>query len=176
MGWVTSLDLGNRRPDWGAKAQCPSNSAPSAIQRRRVSFCSGRQLAVRLRRRHHLVGVGRQDAADEFALVRLGGHDHAARPLSLLSVEAEVRLATVRILAVAGEAVLGQDRPHVPAVRDGRRRIHGGRQEQHQSQTSKSHEESLGRTTESMNHTASQILSIEKAVPLMRLRFFRGPE
>src|SRR5205807_10405050 len=55
-------------------------------------------------------------ALDQFALVGLAGDDGAGLDGLLAFVEAQVRLAGGAIGTVAGEAVLGKDRPDVAVV------------------------------------------------------------
>src|SRR5262249_51230229 len=76
-----------------------------------------RQLLAAVAGRHALVFVGRCDASNQFAVSRLAG-DNGSAPLSLrkrsfLIVEAELGLASALVGAMAGEAILCQDRAHV---------------------------------------------------------------
>ncbi len=89
-------------------------------------FLVGRQGFVRLRRRHHLVRIRRVDALDQFAFVWLAGNDGFLFHRDLAHVQPELGLALVLVRAVAGKAVVGQDRPDVvveaqpPLIRVGR--------------------------------------------------------
>ncbi len=78
---------------------------------------------VRLRRRHHLVGVLTEDACDEVAAPRVARHDRAhavvLRRGAFEGVETEVGLAVRLVRAVAGEAVLGEDGEDVAAEAHG---------------------------------------------------------
>ncbi len=70
--------------------------------------------------RHHLVVVGRADPFDQDAFVRLAGHDgritaQVGRGRRAI-VQPQVGLAMFFVRAVAEEAVLRQDRPHVGVV------------------------------------------------------------
>ena len=79
-------------------------------------FLFGRQLLVRIRRRHHLVRIGRQDAAKHLAVVRLpgGNRPHFDRRVPLIQTQIGFPRGAVR--TVAGEARIGQDRPDVAIV------------------------------------------------------------
>ena len=76
-----------------------------------------------LGRRHALGVVRRQDAADHFALGRLARHDRRRRPSGVGLSAARAGRAADRLAgsvgAVAGEAVVRQDRQDVAAVIDG---------------------------------------------------------
>ena len=75
-----------------------------------------------LGRRHDVIGVGRLDALDQFALLGLAGQDdEVALTVALrifLVVEAQLPLAGFLVGAVAGDTVLGQDRPDLAAEVD----------------------------------------------------------
>ena len=107
-----------------------------APQERDLRVREPRLAALRERHAPRLVGVG--DAGDERASLRRTGDDRhgprAHRGLGRrLDVEAQPGLAAVAVGAVAGEAALGEDRPHFAveahgrgaalAARRGRRRL-----------------------------------------------------
>src|SRR5262249_5815168 len=75
-----------------------------------------RQLLLRLRGRHDLVGVCRGDAGEELALVRLARHDGPPGDGNVTNVDTEPGLAGRTVRAMASEAVLGQDRANVTAI------------------------------------------------------------
>ena len=79
-------------------------------------FLGGGELLVGFRRRHHRVGIGRVGARDERALGRLAGDDGIVLDGDFAFVEAEVGLAGGAVGAVAGEAVLREDRADVAVV------------------------------------------------------------
>src|SRR5258707_15648653 len=84
------------------------------------------QRAVRLRRRHHLVLVRAENARDQIRARGVAGlHDRHAvlRAIhTLLAIEPQLGLALVRILAVAVVAILREDRLHIAAEIERRRR------------------------------------------------------
>ena len=90
------------------KDQCSDYSAPCSIQRRSRSICAGRELLAGLGRRHSLVGVLGGDALNELALFGFAGHDgEVAAEIgerTVLGVEPQMRLALLRVRAVALEA------------------------------------------------------------------------
>src|SRR5205823_4122163 len=62
--------------------------------------------------------VGREDAADQLALVGLAGDEGFGLHRRVALVQAQAGLAAGAVGAVAGEAVLRQDRPDVTVVLD----------------------------------------------------------
>ncbi len=93
----------------------------------------GQGLVRRLGRHLQLV-VGRQQAADQLALLRMAGDHRATAPVLRNrgvgvggDVEPQARLALAHVVAVATEAVVRKDRPHVPGVVDLLRNAPGGR-------------------------------------------------
>jgi hypothetical protein len=89
----------------------------------------GRHRLLRLRRRHQVVGVVRHQPGEQLAGLGPAGHERrfaglAAAQRGRAVVEPQVGLARLVVLAVAGEAVLGEDGPHV-AVERGRGRRQG---------------------------------------------------
>jgi hypothetical protein len=88
---------------------------------------------VLLGRRHDLVRIGRLDALDEFALLRFSGQDDelalAVALGVLFVVEAELPLAAFLVGAVAGDAVLGQDRADLAAEMNRLGRARGGEED-----------------------------------------------
>ena len=72
-------------------------------------------------RRHHLVLVLRVDAHDEFALRRLARGKGLFGERRLAHVKAKLALAVRGVGAVASEAVVGQQRPHIAVELDLRR-------------------------------------------------------
>ena len=75
------------------------------------------ELLVRVGRRHHHVGVGGMQAGDQFASLWIAGRDRpyaiAVSHRTLRGIEPQVGLAVAGIGAVAGKAVVGQDRENV---------------------------------------------------------------
>ena len=67
--------------------------------------------------RHAQVGVGREDAAHQFALVGPTG-DHGLRLGPLVGVEPEITLARFGVEAMALQAVFGEDRPDIAVEAD----------------------------------------------------------
>ena len=70
--------------------------------------------AVRFRRRHDLLGVGTEDAGNEFAVVGFAGYDGSGTGLgwgegAVAAIEAKFRFAGLAIGAVAMVAVFRQD-------------------------------------------------------------------
>ena len=70
---------------------------------------------------HDRVGVVRQDAAHQFALVSLARHDRRLARLAplesiLTDIKPEIPLAALLVEAMAVATVLGEDRLHVPLV------------------------------------------------------------
>src|SRR5947207_892824 len=106
-----------------SRAACPSRSRPSrrSARRRATGGPSARRSGATrgvgplagLRGGHVVVAVLREDAAQRFALVGLGGHegvlalDALERPF--LRVEAEVALAALVVRPVAEEAIVRED-------------------------------------------------------------------
>ena len=88
-----------------------------------------REFFVRLRRRHQLVLVRRENAFHEFARLGFPRHERFALQRLLADVEPQLCLAVLRIVAVAVEAVIREDRPHIAVEFDLRRqrRIGGAR-------------------------------------------------
>ena len=75
-----------------------------------------RELLVRVRRRHQVVGVFGEDALHQLALVGLAGNEGLLRDGVLAHIEAELGLALLLVGAVAEEAVVGKDRADVAVV------------------------------------------------------------
>ena len=74
----------------------------------------GRQRVPGIGRRHPLLGIGVGDPLDQHAPGCAPGHDDAVlRKRAFLRVEVELGLAFGRVRTVAGEAVVGKDRPNV---------------------------------------------------------------
>ena len=74
-----------------------------------------REREMRLGRGHHLLGISRGDAADDFALRRIAGLDHEQAVVerlegSVRGIEAQLGLAPLFIRPVAGEAAVGEQR------------------------------------------------------------------
>src|SRR5205814_3108915 len=96
----------------------------------------GRERLLERRRWHDLLLVRGQNAADEFALLRLTGDDgRLARPPTgggrVGAVEPQLRLAGAVVRPVALEAARREDRPHVAVeVRRVGRAAGGGDREQ----------------------------------------------
>ena len=95
-----------------------------------------RHLAVRFRRRHLVVRVMRQQALEDFALLWVSRHDCEAAVVFHqgfgADIQTELRLAVFRILAVAEETVLREDRTDVAVeaeVFGGKSRHQGEKQE-----------------------------------------------
>ena len=81
----------------------------------------GLERLVRIRRRHHLVGVGAEETLDDLALGRLARHDRrrlALGGLDRLITQVEPKAALSRRGAVAAEAIVGEDGPYVAVVFD----------------------------------------------------------
>ena len=70
-------------------------------------------MALTAGRGHLLGGIGRDDAAEQFAGRGIAGSQNRQCPVA--GIEPEVRLAVAFIRAVATEAVLGEDRQNLPA-------------------------------------------------------------
>src|SRR5262249_2239682 len=90
------------------------------------------QRAVRVGRRHDLVGVLAADAADDLALRGPAGNDHGPAPLlaegALPGVQTQGGPARAGVGAVAMEAVVGQDGQDVAGKLDTVGGTHGSRQ------------------------------------------------
>ena len=76
------------------------------------------ELQVRIGRRHHLVGVGRDDALPGQGIGELAGDDGrfavvAFRKGAFRNVESQLGLAGLGVEAVAGEAAVGEQRADV---------------------------------------------------------------
>ena len=74
---------------------------------------------LRVGRRHDEVGVGARDPGDEFAVVRVPGHDRAGAAVEfregrVADVEPQPGLPVRVVRPMALEAAVGEDRPHVP--------------------------------------------------------------
>ena len=86
------------------------------------------QRLVRLRRRHHLVLVVADNPQPRVALFQIPRHDRAhaieVRGRAFRRVEPAIRLASLRIEAVAKIAFVRKDRPHVMIESDLRRHRH----------------------------------------------------
>ena len=93
----------------------------------------GRDGLVLLGRRHHVVGVRRFDALDQFALLRLARQDDevslAVALGVLFVVEPQFSFAAFLIRSVAGDAVLGKDRTDLTAEVDRFGRADGAEQD-----------------------------------------------
>ncbi len=106
-------------------AQCDSYTAPSRIHCfSDIDLLCGQRF-VMLRRRHPLGGIVRSDATDDFALVRLAGHDRrdtriAAFQGTFSQVEPQAPLALGLIHTVTLRAMLRQDRLDITLITDGR--------------------------------------------------------
>ena len=79
----------------------------------------GREHVVALRRGHHHVGIGLVQASDQFALFGVARHDRPAaafefRDGRVTIVEPQAPAAVMLVGAVAGKAVMRQERPDVP--------------------------------------------------------------
>ena len=76
-----------------------------------------RQLLARIDRRHELLGIGGDDALDEFARIDFPRHDRlrfrVRSKQTGLRIEPQFGLSLVRIRAMTDETVLGKYRPHV---------------------------------------------------------------
>ena len=96
--------------------QCGWYSAPSAIHCLSVSFCAAVSFLFVFGGGITSSASSREDARDQLALVRLAGHDRPGLDGVVALVEPQVGLAGGAVRAVAGEAVLGQDRPDVAVV------------------------------------------------------------
>ena len=144
------------------------DECPVRLVRRPFGDPAGEELHLRLgepadlglRRRHHAVGIGGDDAGDEFAGPRIPGHDRPRAALQfraglLGDVEPQARLPLGGVGTMAGEAAVGQDRPDVAVERDPRRlprsrglggartphREHAREQHRHQSWEGEAHHE-----------------------------------
>ena len=69
---------------------------------------------VRFRRRHDLVRVGQEEPLHEFARLRLAWHDRLLGQSVGADIETQLGLTVAGVVAVAGETVVGEDRPNVP--------------------------------------------------------------
>ena len=101
-----------------------------------------RELLVRVRRRHQVVGVFGEDAFDQLALVGLAGNEGLLRDGVLAHIEAELGLALLLVGAVAEEAVVREDGSDVAVVihplrASGGRGESGGREEASGGQSEK---------------------------------------
>ena len=90
-----------------------------------------RQLLVRLRRRHLLVGIGAQDAHPRIAARQIPRLDrrHAVliRPVcALLRIQPQLRLALLRIEAMACETVVRKNRADIAIEHHGLRGMSRG--------------------------------------------------
>ena len=75
------------------------------------------------RRRHHGIGIGRDDSCDEFARGDILRHNRPTAAVELTrsllgDVEPQTGLPVATVGTVAGEAVVGEDRPDVAVERD----------------------------------------------------------
>ena len=106
----------------GTNAQCWLHFAPWSTHRLQHLDLLRRQLAIRLRRRHPLLGIGAGDPPDQFALAAFARDDDglaifdAERPF--LGVEPKLRLARLLVRAVALITVVRKDRQDVAAEID----------------------------------------------------------
>ena len=140
-------------------------------------FLLGRERLLRMRRRHHHVGIGGGDPGDDFARGQIAGDNRASTTFKLLRrmlclVESQPGLLAAG--PVAGVAVLGEERPDVavkpepPPGRLGRRGRNGAQREQRGQQCMMA--AWLGRATHEMNFSVGH--------PRRRLRAVtrnRGP-
>ena len=79
-------------------------------------FLCFRERVGGVRGRHLVVGVFREDARDEFALIRISGDDGSFCRCALKGVESEIGFALFLVESMAEKAILGEDGPHVPIV------------------------------------------------------------
>ena len=82
----------------------------------------GRQSSIRLRRRHQLAGILRVDPPDQLARLGIVRDDRVGIDRGVSDVESQLGLAFIRILPVAIEAVLREDRPDIAIEVQGGRR------------------------------------------------------
>ena len=76
---------------------------------------------MRLERRHSLFNIRREDAMDEFTLIRLPRYNHPFLSLSLARIKPQFALARFGILTVALITILRENRPHLAPEVDRRR-------------------------------------------------------
>ena len=79
---------------------------------------SQREFFVRVRRRHEVVLVGRQDPGHEFTLADFAGNEGLCAYSFLADVEPQIGLTMLRVVAVAVEAVVAQNGPHIAVELD----------------------------------------------------------
>src|SRR5262245_29537185 len=79
----------------------------------------GRELLVRFRGRHLLLGVGGGEALERFALFGLAGDERIAA-IRLGDIKSQFRLARLFVGAVALETVVRENRPYVAVEIDPR--------------------------------------------------------
>ena len=101
-----------------SKAQCVDGRRPLLDPAAEHRDLRGGQLLAALLGRHAQIGVVALDPVDQLALVRLAGHDRHAAALELgegpfLGVEPQPGLALLIVGAVAGEAIVREDRPDI---------------------------------------------------------------
>jgi len=87
-------------------------------------FLRGGEGLVVIGRGHNFLGVGAEDAGDEFALFGLAGDDGgetgtAAGEGGLVQIQTEAGLAGACVGAVAVVAIVGEDRLYFPTEVDG---------------------------------------------------------
>ena len=111
---------------------------------------------MRRRRRHEIVSVGGENAADQFTLVRFSGDEGLLGECLFADVEAELGLAFLLVRAVAKEAVVGEDRPDIAVVRDFLRRLgRGGGNERRQR---KNHSQGWKRSNGCSSHRKEALI------------------
>ena len=117
-GIIRSGDLGDLLFSWGHERPMPlvfGALLNPALEDLPVG-CG--QLFVRLRGRHDLILILLIDAGPQFALLQVAGNDGpdtvaiGQGPFAL--VEPQLGLALLRILTMAGKAIVGEYGPHVP--------------------------------------------------------------
>jgi hypothetical protein len=85
------------------------------------------ELLVRIRRRHEVVFVIGEDAGDELAFAGFAGNEGFGLHGLVSEVEPQIGLTMLRIVAVAVEAVVAQNGPHIAVELDfGRHGRFGG--------------------------------------------------
>ena len=113
------------RLDWptnGLERPVPAPRCPLLHPRFENFFVPLRQLLLLIARRHHQILVVSEDPLDELAFVRVASNEDLAAVSfckdTRLNVKPQFGLALVRVGAVAREAGVGQNRPHVPVEVD----------------------------------------------------------
>ena len=92
----------------------PGRNPPS----QQLLLCGGQGL-VGFRRRHLVVRVGRQNAPDQFALLRFAGHERLALDRLFANVQTQFPFSFSSVGSVTEKAVVGKDGPDVAVVADG---------------------------------------------------------